>query len=180
MNTRSLAIFAIAPLAAVALGITQEPEMAKPGPEHETLKMDEGTWTATVKFWTAPDAPPQEAKGTEVNKLTLDGFWMVSDVTEDGGPYRAHAIVGYDTMKKKYVHSSVDNMMPVLHLMEGSFDKSKKTFTWTGEGPDMMGTMVKKRTVVTYPDANTRMVVAYSTGADGKETKSMEIAYKRK
>lgn len=164
-------------------GAAQNPAempMAKPGPEMEVLKMDEGTWTAAVKMWMEPNGQPMTTGGTEVNKMSLGGFWLVGDVKEEGGPYMAHTISGYDAMKKKYVGIWVDNMSPAVVMMEGSFDKAKKTFTWMGEAPGMDGKMAKKRSVATYPDANTRHVEEFTTGPDGKEFKSLEIDYKRK
>jgi hypothetical protein len=38
------------------------PPLPKPGPEHQLLKMEEGTWDATVEVIPGPDAPPMTSK----------------------------------------------------------------------------------------------------------------------
>jgi hypothetical protein len=49
-------------LFAVALFAAQEPP--KPGREHEALKVFEGDWTFTGKFYMDPAQPPMEMNGT--------------------------------------------------------------------------------------------------------------------
>lgn len=172
-------VLAASAIAYAAVRTGQEPEMPKPGPEHEALKLEVGTWKGSVKYWMAPDMP-METKGTETIQLSMDGFWLITDVKEEGGTYKAHGFVGYDAEKQKYVGAFVDNMMPRISTIEGTFDKAKKTFHYHAEAPDMMtGKMTKRRTVVTYPDANTRHVDEWAMGADGKEWKTLEIRYTR-
>ncbi len=38
-------------------------DFAKPGPEHERLRRLTGAWTARIKYFPAPDAPPVESTG---------------------------------------------------------------------------------------------------------------------
>ncbi|TAH38711.1 MAG: DUF1579 domain-containing protein [Planctomycetota bacterium] len=185
-----LALLIVAPLAAAgltaaALSRDQAPQdpaamMAKPTAEHEVLKLDEGTWKAQTKFWMAPNQEPEAGTGVETNTMSLNGLWLVSDYKDDSGMFAGHGVAGYDTQKKKYVGAWVDTMTTHLGLSEGTWDKGKKTMTWTGEGTDMAtGKPAKFRTVVTYPDAKTRHAEAFMTGADGKEWKNLEIHYTR-
>lgn len=165
-----------------AKGTPQDAAMMAPQPtaEHAALRMDEGTWKATVDWWMAPNTEPMKSTGVENNKLSCNGLWLVSDFKSDDGMFMGHGFTGYDTEKKQYVGVWVDSMTTAPSFSDGSFDKTKKTFTYTGEMKDSAtGKTVKTRTIVTYPDANSRHLVSWATGADGKEWKQLEIHYTR-
>ena len=85
--------------------------MPTPGPEHEMLKKDVGTWDATVEMFMAPGAPPAVSKGTETVTM-LGGFWQVGEFKSEmiGQPFEGQGITGYDPAKKKFVGTWVDTM----------------------------------------------------------------------
>jgi hypothetical protein len=166
-------------LAACALVIWLAPnirsqEPPKPGPEHEHLKQMEGTWDATVK------AGGQESKGTMTYKMMGD-FWLISHFEGDfgGQKFEGRGMETYDPMKKKYVSAWSDSMGPSLLVMEGDYDKEKKTSTMTGEGPSPAG-KVKFTSVVKMIDADTMEFTLSGPGPDGKEATMITISYKRK
>src|SRR5687768_222046 len=113
----------------------QAQEFPKPGPEHELLKKLEGSWEATAK------GGPAETKGTMTWKMDLGGLWLISKFEGDfaGQKFHGHGMDSYDPHKKKYVGVWVDSMSTSPLVMEGTFDKDKKTLTMTGEGPGMDG-----------------------------------------
>ena len=65
-------IAAVALAVVVAAPAAQAQEPPKPGPEHEILKKQEGTWDTTMK------AGGMEFKGKVRYKMELGGLWLVS------------------------------------------------------------------------------------------------------
>jgi hypothetical protein len=158
--------------------------MVKPGPEHELLKKDVGTWDATVENLMPPPgapAPPPPSKGVETNKL-IGGLWLVTDFKSQmmGQPFQGHGTTGYDTNKKKYVGTWVDSMSTGLMVGESTYDPATKTVTGYMEGTDPAGKPAKMKMVTEYKDDNTRVFTMYMTGPDGKEAPGMRITYKRR
>ena len=154
--------------------------MPKPGPEHELLKKDVGTWDATVEMM-FPGAPPSTSKGVETNRM-IGGLWLVTDFksTMMGQPFQGHGTTGYDVNKKKYVGTWVDTMGTGLGLSESTYDAATRTLAGTFEGADETGRTVKSRAVTEYKDDDTRVFTMYTTAPDGKEVPGMTITYKRR
>lgn len=169
-------------LSAAPLAAQQAPPMPKPGPEHEVLKMDVGTWDAVVEFSMAPGAPPMTSKGVEVNTMGCSGLCLISDFKGEaaGAPFMGHGVMTWDVGKKKYTGSWTDSMSTGLSIMESTYDPAAKKWTGWMEGPDMTGAVMKTRNVVDVKDANNRVMTAYATGPDGKEMQVLKITYVRK
>lgn len=173
--------------AGTALGaaVMQEPQdaaakMPKAGPEHEIIKKDSGTWTATVKHWTSASAQPMEMTGTEVNTLECNGLWMMSHFDTDDGSFSGRGLSGWDAAKKKYVSVWVDSGSMNMAVSEGAADKDKNTVTYTGKCPDPeTGKMQTNRSVLEHVDANNRKYTVWTTPEGGKEFKALEINYTR-
>jgi hypothetical protein len=151
----------------------QEP--AKPGREHELLRKFEGEWDATVKF------QGSESKAVSHNEVTLGGFWLVTHYKGEfaGAPFEGRGATGYDPAKKKYVGTWIDSMSASLLVLEGDFDKDRKTFTETGEGPGQDGKPMKMKGVYEFKDADTTVFTMYGV-ADGKDQEMFQITYHRK
>ena len=148
----------------VGAGMAQKQEMPKPGPEHEILKMDVGTWDATVEMIPAPGAPPMTSKGVEVNTLGCGGLCIITDFKGElmpGVVFHGHGTMTWDAKKKKYVGSWTDSMSTGLSLTEGTWDPAAKKFNGTMEGPDMTGQVVKTRSVVDY-SGGSRVMTAFA------------------
>lgn len=166
--------FGAAALAAVlAAPSVRAQEPPKPGPEHEVLKKLVGDWDATMKFG------GMESKGTVTYKMELGGLWLVSTFEGDfgGQKFSGRGLDSYDAGKKKYVGVWVDNMITSPLVMEGDYDKAKKTLTMTGQGPGMDGKPTKFKAVSVMPDDDTMDFSMYM--GDGKEP-GFTIQYKRK
>ena len=170
-----LVAFTVAPAAA------QEPPMPKPGPEHEVLKMDVGTWDAVVEFIPAPGAPPMTSKGVEVNTLGCGGMCLISDFKGEamGAPFHGHGITAWDPGKKKYTGSWIDSMSSGISISEASHDPATKKLTGWMESPDMTGKLTKSRVVVEYK-GNTRVMTSFGSGPDGKEMQTLKITFTRR
>lgn len=176
---RKAALVAALALALPVRALAQE--MPKPGPEHDLLKQDVGTWDATVEFFPAPGAPPSLSKGVSTIRM-LGGFWQLDEFQSEfmGQPFEGRGQTGWDAEKKAYVGSWVDSTSPGLMLSSSTYDPKTKTMTgWSDmEGPD--GKKVKSKGVTEWKDADTRVFTMYAPGPDGKEWLNMRITYKRR
>jgi hypothetical protein len=169
-TVRFLSVIVIAALAAPSVRAQDFP---KPGPEHEILKKMEGDWDLTMKFAGA------ESKGKVTYKMELGGMWLVSSLEGEifGAKFYGKGLDSYDAKKKKYVSTWFDSMTASPMVMEGTYDKEKKTLTLTGEGPGMDGKPTKQKSVSEMPDDNTINFSMYM--GDTKEP-AFTIVYKRK
>jgi hypothetical protein len=148
-------------------------EGPKPGPEHELLKKMEGTWNLTMKFG------GMETKGTVTYKMDLGGLWLVSHLESElfGQKFTGKGLDTYDPVRKKYVGLWADSMSTSPVIMEGTYDKAKKTLTMSGDGPGMDGKPAKYKSVSEMPDDDTINFTMYM--GDDKDP-AFTITYKRK
>jgi hypothetical protein len=169
----SLRIFCAIVLLAGSATATRAQLPAKPGPEHEVLKKCVGTWDATMKM------EGMESKGVSVYKMDLGGLWLASSFEGDigGMKFSGRGLDTYDSAKKKYVGLWVDSMSTSPMVMEGDYDKEKKTLTMTGEGPGMDGKPMKFKAVSVMPDDDT---INFSMYMGDVPQAAFTITYKRK
>ena len=150
-------------------------------PEHEVLKQEVGEWEATITIWpTGPDGEVEISEGTETNKM-MGNLWLISDFksTVNGQHFSGHGAFGYDAEKKKYVGAWIDEMVPIMSMMEGEYDTDTKTMTYKmkGKGPD--GQPQKTKLATVQKDADTRVMTMHAE-VDGEFVKMLQISYKRK
>ena len=180
-NKIAVCVLACGSLAVAGYAQQSPPPIPKPGPEHELLKQDVGTWDATVEIF-EPGKPPAVSKGSETTSL-VGGFWAVSDFKSDlmGQPFEGRGTVGFDTNKKKYVSTWVDSMSTGFMTGEATYDPKTKTMTGVMEGFDpAQGKTVKMRETTEWKDADTKVFTMFMSGPDGKEAPTMKITYKRR
>jgi len=171
MKNLITAAVVIASLFLACTAKAQEPP--KPGPEHAMLKKQEGTWDTVMKM------AGMESKGTAVYKMELGGLWLSSTLEGEifGAKFSGKGLDSYDPAKKKFVGIWVDSMSTSPMMMEGTFDKEKKTLTMSGEGPGMDGKPSKYKTVSEMKDDDNIHFAMFM--GDGKEP-AFTIHYKRK
>ncbi|QJW95831.1 DUF1579 domain-containing protein [Frigoriglobus tundricola] len=161
-------------VAAVVLLTSAVPaQPPKPGAEHEVLKKLEGDWDLVMKFGGA------ESKGSMKYKMELGGLWLAGSLESElfGEKFQGKSLSTYDAGKKKYIEVWADSMGTQPMLMEGTYDKDKKTLTLAGEGPGMDGKPRPYKSVSTYTDDNTINFSMYV--GDGKEP-AITVVYTRK
>lgn len=160
----------------------QMPPMPKPGPEHEILKMDVGTWDAVVEVTPAPGAPVMRSTGVETNTMGCGGLCLITDFKGEmmGAPFLGHGVATWDPAKKKYVGTWTDSMSTGLMIGESTYDAASKKWSGTMEGPDMTGKVMKSRSTVEWRGASTRVFTMYGPGPDGKEMEGMKITYTKR
>jgi uncharacterized protein DUF1579 len=158
-------------------GAQEMPPMPKPGPEHEILKSEAGTWDAKIEMM-SPNGT-MTSSGVETARVGCGGLCLITDFKGEmmpGMSFEGHGTSVYDSTKKKYVGTWADSMSQGLMISEGTWDPAAKTMTSMMEGPDMTGAIVKMKGVVEHKDANTRVFTMYNPdGAVG-----MKITYTRK
>ncbi len=174
------------PAAAAPGGMEMPPEALAamtPGEMHAKLKPMEGKWTFQIKMWMAPDAPPMDATGTASFKMIFGGRYMQADIESPNGPmgpFAGMGVMGYDNVKKQYHSTWYDSSGTAPMVMTGQLDAAGKVLAWKGENYDIFeGRMVKARSEMTMPDANTIKETMYALDAAGKEFKVMELHYTR-
>lgn len=169
-------------ISCAAVSAQQGPPMPKPGPEHDILKMDVGTWDAVIELVPAPGAPPQKSKGVETARMGCGGLCLISDFKSEmmGAPFEGHGVMAWDSTKKKYTGVWMDSMSAGIALTEGTYDPKAKKWTSTMEGPDMTGKVVKTRATSEMRSPTERVFTMYSPGADGKEMEVMKITYTKR
>jgi hypothetical protein len=114
--------------------------------------------------------------------MVLNGLYQQSTSTGSfsGMPFNGISTLGYDNHRKVFTTTWVDNMSSGIMMMEGSWDEAAKTINFKGKMTDpMTKQQVDIREAMKVVDDNTQVMEQYITH-DGKESKSMEITFKRK
>jgi hypothetical protein len=153
-----------------------------PGDVQKMMAKWDGNWDGEVKFWMDPAAPPSVMNVKTVNKMVLNGLYQQSTSTGafGGMPFNGIGTTGYDNHRKMFVSTWIDNMGSGIVYMEGPWDEATKSMNLKGKMTDPMSKQVKDmREVMKVVDDNTQVIEQYITH-DGKESKSMEITFKRK
>jgi hypothetical protein len=137
------------------------------------LQKLEGSWDTILK------AGGKENKGTVTYKMDLGGRWLVGALESDlsGQKYSGKSLDSYDPAKKKYIGYWFDSMSATPLVLEGTYDKEKKTMAMVGEGPGPDGKLAKWKSVSTMPDDDTIHMSMYVGNA--KEP-MFTVTYKRK
>lgn len=152
-------------------------EMPQPSEHHKVLDHTKGVWKADCKMWMAEGADPMAMQGTETNTM-LGGFWVISKFEGSmmGMPFEGSSLIGYDSKKKKYIGTWVDSTSETFTLMEGRYDKEKKTMIMEYE-QDMGAGPVKVVSEDRFVDENTREFKMYYKKLDGTRWLGMSVDY---
>ncbi len=149
----------------------------EPAEEHKLLQKDVGQWTGTMKM-AGPDGQPMELPVTETNTSFGNDLWVLTEFS--AGPFQGRGQYGYDTRKKKYIGTWIDNSIAHMSMMEGEYDKSKKAMVMMMKGIDhATGEPQEMKTVTTWEGDDKRHFVMYAKNGDQWQ-ESFEIHYERK
>jgi Protein of unknown function (DUF1579) len=152
-------------------------QFPQPGPEHESLRKQEGTWDVVM---TLPGN--MKAKGTMTCKMECGGLWLTRDTETKfrGLTFQVKSLDGYDPVKKKYVSVQFDSMSTVPMMLEGEMEEQSKMLTQTGEARDFDGSPEQVKSVLKHIDDDHQSVEVYRVYPDGKEAKHLTIEYVRR
>ncbi|HEX2748379.1 MAG TPA: DUF1579 domain-containing protein [Verrucomicrobiales bacterium] len=158
-------------------------EATSPGPAHKVLEAFVGEWTLHNKMWMQPGADPMESEGTASAKWIMGNRYVETTIksTMMGQAFEGRAICGYDNLKKTYLGFWIDNMGTSMTLTSGTLSADGKTLTskgkmddaWTGK-KDQEYKFVDR--FISKDEVNSAIYLVEA----GKETKIMEMTYKRK
>lgn len=157
-------------------------EFMTPGENHKVLQAKEGTWKVKVKIWMDPNAPPSESEATCESKMIMDGRYLTETVkgTFQGAPFEGRATTAYDNGLNKFVGNWIDNMGTGIMTSEGTWDATKKQFTFAMAYTDpMTGKPGKGRSIDRMIDKDNWVTESFKLMPDGKEFKDMELTYTR-
>lgn len=157
-------------------------EYMTPGPMHDLLAKGAGEWTGDIKMWMDPNKPPTESTGISTMKPILGGryFERTTTGTFNGMEMNGREISGYDNAKKKFFSTWIDNFGTGIMYLEGTYDESTQTFTYTGTMVDPMSgkDVPVKETIKRIDDDHSHGEMFMSE--KGQEFKTMEIDFTRK
>ena len=154
-------------------------EYATPGEAHERLARQAGEWDYTMKWWTSPDAQPEESSGTLSASMTMDGRFLVENWqgTAMGQPFTGQGVTGYDNFEQEYVSTWIDNMGTGIMVSRGRYDPEQDALVMSGTFDDVMTGEKDKsmRGITKLLDDNTLHLEMYTAGPEGTEFKVGEI-----
>jgi hypothetical protein len=164
-------------------------EMAKLNENHKLLDEFAGSWTTTVKMM-EPGEAPTTSTGSVTFKSIMNGRYLIGDhsgsmkMPDANGKmkdsaFKGMSIDGYDNVKQKFISAWMDNMGTGIMTLEGTYDPSSKTLTYTSEMEMTPGMKIPVRSVIKVTDKNHRTFEWYENRG-GQETKTLEINYTRK
>ena len=138
--------------------------------------------TTTTKADATGDAPA-DSKGTVENRWILGGRFVASSLQGEfmGGPFEGFGLTGYDNGKQRYVGTWCDTWGTMLMpISEGTADASGKKITMERTMDCMMtGQPTKMRDVTTIHSKDKHTYEMWTTDAEGKEFKTLEVVYTR-
>jgi hypothetical protein len=157
-------------------------KLSQPGEYHELLKNFVGTWTADVKMWMDPKAPPVVTKGQATFKLIFDGRFLYGDFLGEfmGMPFKGINIMGYDNAKKEFFSIWLDNSTTGLLSSTGTYDAATKKYHFRAETLDpLSGQTLEMREEAYFASKDEYISTTYAKPKDGQEFKNMEMKYTR-
>jgi hypothetical protein len=158
-------------------------QSATPGEYHKKLEPFIGTWNHTVRWQMSPEEAPTESKGTNVNTWILGGRFLQQSTTGQalGQPFEGIGITGYDNVRQEYTSIWIDSMGTGMMQSTGQYDLQAQAINEAGtySCPMTGNKQVASRGVWKLVDADHYTYEMYTPGPDGKEFRSMEIAYAR-
>ncbi len=158
-------------------------KLAAPGIHHEHLKALEGKWLVKAKATFMPGQPLEESEGKSTMKMVLGGRFLRQelDATMGGMPFQGIGFTGYDNGLQKYVGCWMDSMGTMMMTFTGTCSEEGRVLTTTSEFKDPLSGQVKKAKMVTRVlDKDKHTFEMFDIGADGKESKSLELTYTRR
>lgn len=157
---------------------TQDPIV--PGPQHELLQRNAGTWDAVLTTQ-GPDGKDAQSKGVMVSKK-FTGYFVVEDFDAEfmGQKFMGHGVHGYCPVRGAYFTHWTDSMSPTPLNAQGQYDEKSKTLTLQGECLGMSGKMEPCRLVTKHVDADHQSFEMWMKGPDDKEMRVLRIDYTRR
>lgn len=158
-------------------------QYSTPGENHKMLTGLAGKWSYTSKMWQTSEAKPEESKGTSTMKNVLGGRFLMQEFKGKamGKPFEGMGFIGYDNLKQAFQSIWMDSMGTGMVQGQGTYDTATKTIKENGEfSCPMTGDKARSyRAEWVFADKAHMNYSMWTKDMDGKEFKSMEIAYNK-
>jgi hypothetical protein len=154
-----------------------------PSDAHHALDPLVGEWTAEVKTWMTPDAPPSVSAGTAKAAWTLKGRFVQQEFSGEfmGQPFHGISFTGFDNVRQKYRSVWMDDMSTTMIVSEDDADRDDKVISLGGNyACAMTGEKDKATTLVYRILSRDKHVFEMHDPVRGDNSKVMEITYTRK
>jgi hypothetical protein len=188
--TGTVALIAVSFFVGQSIVRAEEGEAAKEAPkmpawmakteQHAGLAKSVGEYDVAVEmYW--PGGKVEKAAATAKREMILNGFYLreTFSMKTPNFTFAGTATVGYDTVRKKYVSTWLDNSSPVMDIAYGVEIDGK--IVMTGKGPNQTTGMLEgKKSVIENQTPDTWKTTYYNVNAEGAEAKWMQLSYTRK
>jgi hypothetical protein len=144
----------------------QAPPIAPPSAEHQRLGAFVGNWTSVGEMKPGPMGPGGKMAGTDRIQW-LPGNFAIERRFEGKGPMGSISgleVIAYDTAKKSYTYTYVDNTGAVGG---GTVTTNGPAWMFTGNG-SMGGKTMHERCTLTFGAGNATLKIACQVSGDGK------------
>jgi hypothetical protein len=153
-----------------------------PGAAHKALEPLVGNWTAEVKCWMAPDAPPTVTKATAKSTWVMNGRFVQEEFDGEmmGKPFHGMSLTGYDNMKQKYTTVWIDDTSTAMVTSAGEASDGGKVITLDCKMDcPMTGAKDMAMKQVIRIVNNDKHIFEMHDPSKGDHSKMMEITYTR-
>jgi hypothetical protein len=153
----------------------------EPDENHKRLDALVGRWRQVVRT-PAGDGTWTETRGTTEYRWILGDRFLVEEARcdFDGTPFEWFGLYGYDKERRTYTAVWADNAGTQMDTADGAVDADGRVFTFSGEQSDPHGGgKTRFKWVIRIEGREKSKVEMFEIGADGKETKVMEILQSR-
>ncbi|MGI9517415.1 MAG: DUF1579 family protein [Pirellulaceae bacterium] len=147
----------------------------------QLMQAEVGTWRGEMQDETEGSAENPEDFEVRIENEMLGELWLASDFSGsfDGHTQTGRAILRFDVEKQQFIRRWFDSDSEHMTKNIGTWDAETKTFTYLAHFP-YQETDMQIKTVVQWPDNDTRVLTSYLRNSDDEEfVKSFHIVYRR-
>ncbi|TDR41150.1 uncharacterized protein DUF1579 [Tahibacter aquaticus] len=156
--------------------------MSELRPEHKQLAYFVGSWKTKSQVWMDSAAAALESTGSSKAVAIYGGRYVTMSFEGlfFGQPFQGQGQLGFDNLRGKFFSTWIDSGSTGFWLSWGDYDKASNAWTFLGEMPDPLKpqNIVKVRQVMRIYDDKHYGFDWYEF-KDGKETRTMNIDYRR-
>ena len=178
-----VAVLAVAAAAMAGAAVQEMPAAPEVQEQHRWLEQLVGEWAVTTEATMEPGTPPTRWEASE-SVRSLGGVWLLAETSasNDGMPFTAIMLLGYDSEKQAFVGSWADTLQTHLWSYRGTLDGTKKILTLETEGP-AFGDPTKTaqyRDAIEIVSPDHKVLTSSAQQEDGSWTTFMRADYHRK